>query len=157
MKKLLPGITAALLLVLLYSCTKEEDDKTRPLPAQQTWSITSTSHQKTYNVVSVKRFDTGIYYRVIDGNRDTLVIRMASFPVLPISSEYTIMKKADEAEEMAIMLIDSTLGVKYYSEDGEAKAKIDYANGTMQIGIPEVWLLQSNSPEKVLFQANLKL
>lgn len=154
MKKIHLFLFAALFLVIA-ACNKDNDEPVYT-PAKNTWLV----NNDTIGPASFTYYDTAnVMYGGIKGKASVTV----SFRFKPkVDGKYVFRDKADEIDEIAVLVIDSVRKIYWMStnDDGLPMKKEQFANVTVNgnnIGVAfnNLFLKRIDNPDKASVSINI--
>lgn len=155
MKKLLL-IAVPSLLLIAGACTKNYEEKVKQ-PDKNSWFVNDRTFSApgfTYDTTNLLKSNTNA------SSKGAIYIKFSKKP--KADGDYIVRSKADEIEELAIVVYDSTNKRVYVSMDDDGMqikkdqhARVTVNGGTVSVSFTDVWLKDTKSVEQAKVSANL--
>lgn len=151
MKKLL---LFALPVCVLYSCTKDFKEEIKR-PGKNSWFV----NDKTYTAFGFI-LDTFNVMTGYDLKKGMIAVKFSRKPTM--DGDYVVRRKADEMDELSIMIVDSTTGKTYLSMDDDGQrvktpqfAHVTVNGGSVSVSFDHIWIKDVASEDKAKVSGNL--
>lgn len=159
MKKTFLYFSALVLLSAAAACTKDHPVPVYT-PEKNTWVIHKEAGGDTLGPATFVYYDTAnLIYGGIVG-KGSVTVRFMAKP--KSDGEYVLRQKADELDEISILMIDSVNNISYQSTDndglalkGEQFAKVLVNGSSIGVSFNELYLKRTDNNEKVQTWLNI--